>query len=398
MRTTIVCLVLVMAAAGCGREENGAGAASGATTRALRGGEPREVTGVGRRFEANGVVAETADEVYARLLSSSTFASMYVDGGTVRSTDLVLSGLPADGEYALVVNDFQNVHRLRPSDGGVARLRLDLSSPKLIWLEPTGGTLVIGGSEDECAAVGVRDGATCTLTADVSDNVVIAEDGQTLDCAGHAIVPPAAWPGWGVGVLVSQVQGVTVRDCRVGRAGFGFGVGVQIYLARDVEVSASTLTDNLQGVVVQASSGVRVTGNTIGGEMISGIAVQDVAAKTLLEEALPLAGIEISGNTIDLPAEPGEPDPAMVAKKAAGIELRGTLAKFVSAVVADGTPGLAPSTVRDNVVRGGGNGIVLAGIRDAEITGNDLEGNERGLLILDDGWPNRFFHDNVRGS
>ncbi|MDI7267303.1 MAG: transglutaminase domain-containing protein [Myxococcota bacterium] len=147
-------------------------------------------------------------------------------------------------------------------------------------------------------------------------------------------------------------------------------------------------------MVVQASTGVRVTGNTIGGEVISGIAVQDIATKTLIEEPLPLAGIEISGNTIDLPAEPADP----TVMKAAGIELRGTLAKFVAAVVADGTPGLAPPTVRDNVVRGGGNGVVLASIRDAEITRNDLEGNERGLLILDDGWPNRFFHNNVAAT
>lgn len=56
-----------------------------------------------------------------------------------------------------------------------------------------------------------------------------------------------------------------------------------------------------------------------------------------------------------------------------------------------------PARVHDNVVTGGAHGIILA-TTDMEVDQNDLDGPQVGLTILEGGWPNRFFHENIRES
>ncbi|MDI7268430.1 MAG: right-handed parallel beta-helix repeat-containing protein [Myxococcota bacterium] len=368
--------------------------------------DPREVSGVGRRWEANGVVAETDREVYIRLFVSPTMVSIYVDGGRSSSATLTLSGLPADSTHVLAIDGYRETRAITPADRGEVRLPLDLSSPRLLWLQPRAGTVTIGGSDDECPTVGVRSGSTCTLTTDVEDHVVIAENGQTLDCAGHAIVPPLAPPedggyqlvGAGPGILVSELADVTVTRCNVGRPGAGFGTGIVVFFSQNVEVSDSVFADNGYGVLVQASSGVRVRDNRVvaqagsgitAAHAVSGISVQDASSTwTWIGTARP-APVEVFGNTIELPQD---------AEKAAGIDLRGAPLRFVQDAAGRDAQGLPPVVVRQNAVTGGGNGVAVADFTDAEIVQNDLDGSRRGLLILDNGWPQRFYHNNVAAT
>ena len=148
------------------------------------------------------------------------------------------------------------------------------------------------------------------------------------------------------------------------------------------------LTENMQGIVVEASTGARLHENQVRGSWVSGIAVQDLPTKTVDEVPPPLPSHEISGNTIEMGLD----------SKSTGIDLRGSPVRFMSGVSGAPTNGLPPLTVHDNVVSGGGNAVTLASVADAEIRRNDLDDPVRGLLILDDGWPNRFYHNNVTAT
>ena len=359
--------------------------------------DPREVTGVGRTLESNGIVAVTADDVYGRLFVSSTIVTLYIDGGTVRSTRLTLSGLPTDESHVLYVDGIADMRTIVPADGGTVTVDLDLSSPRLLWLQEVASTVIIGGPDDECATVGTwTDATTCTLTMDVMDNLVVAQAGVTLDCDGHQITPPQKPPpaiseilvDQSAGIMVSKIQDVAVRRCNVGRSGEGFGIGIWVYYSTNVEVADCVLTENMQGIVVEASTGARLHENQVRGSWVSGIAVQDLPTKTVDEVPPPLPSHEISGNTIEMGLD----------SKSTGIDLRGSPVRFMSGVSGAPTNGLPPLTVHDNVVSGGGNAVTLASVADAEIRRNDLDDPVRGLLILDDGWPNRFYHNNVTAT
>ena len=65
----------------------------------------------------------------------------------------------------------------------------------------------------DCTAVGVFSivTATCTLTVDLTDSVVMAADGMTLDCDGHSITGV----GGDVGIELSGRTGVVITNCTV---------------------------------------------------------------------------------------------------------------------------------------------------------------------------------------
>ncbi|MDI7268633.1 MAG: right-handed parallel beta-helix repeat-containing protein, partial [Myxococcota bacterium] len=352
--------------------------------------DPLEVSGVARRFESNAIVAEFADELFGRLFVSPSIVMLWVNGGRVRSTMLTLSGLPTDESHVLVMGGYANIREISPSDRGTVTLPLDLSTAQLLWLQPSAGTIVIGGLDDQCATVGERDGATCRLTADVTDYIEIVEDGQVLDCDGHTILPPAAWPGSGVGITSFDKDDITIRRCNIGEAGRGFGAGISIALANGVEIADSLLTDNGGGIILGSVGGAAVHGNRIVGEVYSGISVQDVMVtqpEPVLPEPVPEPN-EIYGNTIAV----------LENQKSAAIELRGTSLRHVKDVAGEDGVSLVPTTVRDNVVQAGGNGIVLTSVTNAQVFQNDLEGPVRGLTIFPEGWPNVFYHNNVTAT
>jgi len=72
----------------------------------------------------------------------------------------------------------------------------------------------------ECTTVGNWDlpTKTCTLTQDVFEEIVIWANDVTLDCDGHSVTGP----GWGIGVDLPAVMGVTVKNCRVTSFDNGF--------------------------------------------------------------------------------------------------------------------------------------------------------------------------------
>ncbi|MDI7270029.1 MAG: NosD domain-containing protein, partial [Myxococcota bacterium] len=355
--------------------------------------------------ESNAIVAEFADDVFARLFVAPTIVMLYVDGLRASSTTVTLTGLPTDDSHVLFTNGYAERREVTPADGGSVTLPLDLSAPRLLWLQSRGATLVIGGPDDACETVGVRDGSTCTLTTDVADNVLIAESGQTLDCNGHAIMPPLAGMelgtsettvGEGAGITVWEVAETAIRRCNIGSVeGMpmtgGFGVGIQTHLATGVEISDCALTGNISGILVSASSGAVIRNNRLSGKLYSGISIQDAPFKSI-EEMPPALPNEVSGNTFEMP--PPVPD----FRKAAAIELRSGLGQIKPSDGMSPAPPLPPTTVRANVVEGGANAILLDGVTDAEVVENDLEGVLRGLVILPGGWPNRVWHNNITAT
>ncbi|MBI5488774.1 MAG: right-handed parallel beta-helix repeat-containing protein [Deltaproteobacteria bacterium] len=352
--------------------------------------DPHEVSGVGRRFESNGVVAETTDEVFGRLFVSPAIVLLYVDGGAAASTNLTLSGLPADETHSLYVGSYEERREITPADAGTVTVVLDLSGPRMVWLQPHAGTVVIGGLGDECASVGVRDGAVCTLTADIADDVAVVASGEVLDCDGHSITPSPSANGQGIGINVMSamnvpMENITIRRCRIGAAGEGFAEGIVVAPVAGLVIEDCVLADNAEGMRVGGASAVVIRDNRITGATVSGIAIQDVAQVTLPPDGTPPVSNEIAGNTIELAGGP----------KVAGIELRGTAKPFVLENIGPGTPPLPPTRVTDNVVTGGAHGIILASVQDAVIEQNDFDGPLVGLTILEGGWPNRFVHNDV---
>lgn len=110
----------------------------------------------------------------------------------------------------------------------------------------------------DCATVGVWDGTsrTCTLSQDIPGNVVVADDGITLDGAGHRI------SGASVGVIMSDRQDVTVQNLVIGDTQTGIFVrrSVRIHLL-DNEIAA-----NSRGIVLDETSDSLVEGNIAQGD------------------------------------------------------------------------------------------------------------------------------------
>ena len=88
------------------------------------------------------------------------------------------------------------------------------------------GTTFIDATGGECTTVGSWDDTNkiCTFTTDVSEPVVISNNGITLDCDGHTIQATGADVGVGVGVDVS-VNDSTVKNCTILNFATGIFVG-----------------------------------------------------------------------------------------------------------------------------------------------------------------------------
>jgi parallel beta-helix repeat protein len=75
-----------------------------------------------------------------------------------------------------------------------------------------------------------------TLTEDHQGPIVVAADGVTLDCAGHALTGPGTF-----GILVHLRSGVTVRSCDVS----GFEHGINVAASTRSTVTGNTSHDNV---------------------------------------------------------------------------------------------------------------------------------------------------------
>ena len=103
-----------------------------------------------------------------------------------------------------------------------------------------------------------------TLTADFTAHVIMGADGITLDCAGFSVIGS----GSGVGILLIERTGVTVKNCQV----TNFVIGIFLFSSDANVVTGNTASANQIGFqlssFVSTSSGNVLTGNTANGNEI----------------------------------------------------------------------------------------------------------------------------------
>lgn len=177
------------------------------------------------------------------------------------------------------------------------------------------------------------------LTCDSGPALVIAADNVTLDLGGHTVSGDAATPGGGVGILLRDVSGCTLRNGTVQH----FGAGVVVSGGSGNHVEHVTVQDNIgteegdfgDGIVVTASNDNRIHNNTVQRNgPFSGISlVQDCS------------GNEIRGNVVadNNMAQAGDP---AAGRQAIGIRLEGPAANN-------------NKVVRNHVTGSGSNGITV---------------------------------------
>jgi len=110
-------------------------------------------------------------------------------------------------------------------------------------------------------------GVDTTLDEDHDGDIVITDDGVTLDCDDHWVTGPGTGIGWGI--TVAGVTDVTIKNCYV----IGFEVGIQISNSHD-----NLLRDNYSegntfaGFSFFESSGNTMIGNTAHANDSGGVA------------------------------------------------------------------------------------------------------------------------------
>jgi parallel beta-helix repeat protein len=209
-----------------------------------------------------------------------------------------------------------------------------------------------------------------TLTEDHQGNIVVAADGVTLDCDGHAVTGPGQYQG----ILVSGFNDVTIRNCRV--SGFGNGIAVIIGSNRARIEGNETWGNSNAGVAAgdaffDPGSGLVITGNTSWGNGGNGIQVVHAS------------GASILGNT------------AYDNHGSGGIGVGdfhdGLIAENTLIDNNDHNSGLwmARSTgnvFRDNVVRGNTYSVWLNGSDHNTIEGNLVTDGHAGVFLTGSSW------------
>ena len=243
--------------------------------------DPAEDGGAGTRWEANGVVAESSEEVAARLYVSTDIVTLLLDGQDTTATDLVLTGLPVDGPVYVYLDTHEDERVLGPADGGTLSLHLDLARPRFVWMQFHHSTIGIGGPNDMCTNAGVdgvRVGNTCTLTHDLVGTVEIGDHDQVLDCGGYRIAADPSAVGEGFGIRIVGWHGVEIRNCVVGGPGAGFSIGLGAEFSGwpadgslGVTATDCTFEDNFVGVRLEQVRDVSVHDSSV---LRSGTAVE----------------------------------------------------------------------------------------------------------------------------
>jgi hypothetical protein len=340
-----------------------------------------EGSGVGTHLAVNGVVLETSEEVFARLAVAPTIVTLSLARGDDRPVEVTLSGLPDDEDQYLYLGSYQDWRVIHPGDGGTATVTTVLDEPRVLWVQPTRGTVVISSDPavpDQCeAARGVREGGTCTFTDDVEGPVEIVGPGQTLDCAGHTIT--RVGDSGAVGIVLgmpwndappSAPSDTTVRNCVVGVPGEPFATGLLAWGAQNLAVEDCTFVENFDGILAGPGANMRLERNAVVDARRYGISVQGPATTN-----------EIRQNSVMM--ETGH------AQQAIGLRLAGLFAQAVAGETTFCPRPVTATLVADNAVAGGTHGLWLEIATGNELTGNDVDGAERGLFILDEfAWPN----------
>ena len=132
--------------------------------------------------------------------------------------------------------------------------------PTMAWE----GTVYIraDGSIDPLTAPIQRNGEVYTLTATIyteeygGDGIVIERSNIILEGAGYGVQGPFYD---GVGVWLSYIQNITVRDMRVR----GYVTGVDLLRCSNVNVTGNTIGGNINGVECHFTENITIAQNTI---------------------------------------------------------------------------------------------------------------------------------------
>ncbi len=123
--------------------------------------------------------------------------------------------------------------------------------------DPGAITILDNATGGDCTSVGIWNSATktCTLSMDLTDSIVIGDDGITLDGNGHTLTGP----GNGIGVNLIFHGGITIKNLTVRQ----FGGGIQIAGQGGNTVTNSTIINNVAAISAIGSLGNTITKNTI---------------------------------------------------------------------------------------------------------------------------------------
>jgi len=309
--------------------------------------DPKEVDGRGMLWDANGVSLTTNVEHFARLSVSPTAISVFLSGEQSGSVEVGLSGLPTQGTHHLYVDSLGGHRLVTPADGGQVVLTLDRARPHYVWIQPSPGTVHIGGGGDQCVTVGAWAGNVCTLTTDIVGGVSIEAPDVVLDCAGHRIAQEYGDRRMGVGVLVTETRefgfpsDVTIQNCTIGGTDQEFWEGVRVFNGASVRLLGSELEYNRLEVI--SGTGLEVAWNTF--SSLGGVAV------AINEDA---TGGEVHHNVIE--AQPGD--------EVRGIELYGMVGE-------SGPLPVSEMSIHNNTITAT-VGIFMKRTSDGLLVGNDI--------------------------
>jgi parallel beta-helix repeat protein len=145
------------------------------------------------------------------------------------------------------------------------------------------GTIYIraDGSVEPSGAPISQVGEIYTLTGDVNtdvDGIIVQRNDAVIDGAGHTI----QGSGNGFGVGLQYTSNVTIRNINVR----GFWIGIYGNLTSFTVISGNDLADNEYGIGIDGSSNDVIFGNSITGNHIHGIELDDAT------------GTVVTGNTV----------------------------------------------------------------------------------------------------
>jgi parallel beta-helix repeat protein len=333
---------------------------------------PGETSGVGTELSLNGVTLTTSEEVHAVLRVTPGIVVAYFGQKPGRVVSIVISGLPESGEHFMYVAGSTNPI---PVVGGSASVTLALDEPKILWVQPFRATVHIGGPDDQCSLVGYGDGNRCTLTSDLTGEISIDGDDQTLDCNGHLLTQYASYPGSGIGILVSGRTGILIENCRIGAGSAGYGDGVLVDFSSDVTLQGCEIESSDVAVELVSSSGCTVIENLISGETREGIILRD----------------DSFGNTVS-----GDSVSTTLAEGTTSLALRGAI--YISDIGEDIIVLVRENVIEENTFEGAENGILFSLTADNDILRNDVSSTADAIKILNSEWTDRFYHNNINGE
>jgi len=344
---------------------------------------PAEVSARGSQWHANGVTLTASAPVYSRLYVSPQAIFLYVNNATPNTVDLNLSGLPTDDTYQLYSDRQGPLHTLAASDTQLAT-HVAGESELFMWLQRSVTTYTLGGQNDECHLIGVREGEICTLTGNVSGRIQIVESNQILDCDGHAITQEAQSHGEGIAILVPgpaqsspTIKNISIERCTIGAPGNAYATGILLSSTRFANIHHNTFADNAIAVsALNTEEAFIGTNSIISPDYGTGIEIWGPNT---------IGTANVLGNTLTLGAD------------SVGIELRGLSSGEVIPI--------EDVSIAENQLSGPNSATALR-LRLAEgnhIVNNHFNGDGVQALgvaidIREGGWPNTIWHNAIEAE